>query len=152
MNLGDLCLAISDVTGSGHYYQQALASQQKITSKEPLSRLMIGIGKSRYAKAEFEGSLQYASRATDLGRELGNLEVLWKSRTLAGESQIKLGRPTEAKSSFVDAITVIERLPNQLAGGVQDQELFFESKHAPYHPMVDLPVQQRDCHQAFSYL
>jgi CHAT domain-containing protein/predicted negative regulator of RcsB-dependent stress response len=151
-NLGDVYLALSNGQRAQKYYHEALAVQHRTGSKEPLSRLMVSLGNSYFAEAQFERALQYSNHAAELARQLGNLEVLWKAQTLAGRSEIKLGRLDEAKDSFMDAIATIERLRNQLGGNAQEQELFFESKLSPYQEIVGLLIQQRDFRQAFSYV
>ena len=51
-----------------------------------------------------------------------------------------LNEPVQARQAFEEAITTIETLRANVAGGEEEQQRFFESKVSPYHAMVDLLI------------
>src|SRR5262249_47292243 len=51
-------------------------------------------------------------------------------------------RPVEARRALEEAISIIETLRYQVAGGVEAQQRFFQSKISPYHAMVELLMHE----------
>ncbi|HKR02828.1 MAG TPA: CHAT domain-containing protein, partial [Pyrinomonadaceae bacterium] len=53
--------------------------------------------------------------------------------------------------AFAEAINVIEKLRDQVAGSEEDRRRFMEGRIAPYNAMVDLLVAQNNLPEAFTY-
>jgi CHAT domain-containing protein len=95
--------------------------------------------------------LEFAERAAEIARQVGLRELLWQSRTTAGRAYRSLNKPTQARQALEEALTTIESLRTQVAGGEQEQQSFFEDKVSPYHALVELLVAQNQTSEALVY-
>src|SRR5262249_40917579 len=103
------------------------------------------------AQGKYSQALQFAERAADLAAQIGLSDRLWEARTSAGTAYFALNQLSQARLSFDQAIDTIETLRDQVAGGEQDQQRFFESRIYPYHGMVDLLIAQNNPGEALIY-
>ncbi len=90
----------------------------------------------------FQDALALASRSTDIARRYEQIELLWESLTLAGIAHRRIGETAVARSAFLEAVAVIERLRKEVAGRPLGRERFFETKLSPYHQLVDLALEE----------
>ena len=58
-------------------------------------------------------------------------------RTTSAERLSALGKPAEARDSFLAAIASIEALRREVAGGEQQQQSFLENRLSPWFGMID---------------
>jgi CHAT domain-containing protein/lipopolysaccharide biosynthesis regulator YciM len=120
------------------YYQRSLALREAIGNKAEVADTLNNIGEVYVAQGRYSQALDAASRTAALAREIGYAEILWKARLVAGVAYRALNEPVQARLAFEEAITTIETLRANVAGGAEEQQRFFESKVSPYHAMVDL--------------
>jgi CHAT domain-containing protein len=109
----------------------------------------IGVDHSRQGNTA--QALEYFQKSlvlmTALGDKVGIADTLTEmGRTYRASNQITL-----ARQAFGAAITTIETLRGQVAGGEQEQQRFFEDKLASYHGMVELLVAQNQSSAALGY-
>ena len=88
--------------------------------------------------------------ASDAGRS-SLPELSYQVRIIKGKSLLALKRYDPAQEVFLDAISMIETLRNQVTGGVKDHEYFFERRLVPYQSMIKLLVDQNQPAQALNY-
>ena len=120
------------------YYQRSLALREAIGNKAEVADTLNNLGEVYVAQGLYSQALDAASRTTALARQIGYAEILWKARLVAGVAYRALNEPIQARLAFEEAITTIETLRANVAGGAEEQQRFFESKVSPYHAMVDL--------------
>jgi CHAT domain-containing protein len=106
--------------------------------KDGIAETLNDIGGVYVAQGLYSQALDTASRAAALAGQIGSMEALWKASLTTGVAYRALNQPAMARPAFEDAITTIETLRANVAGGVREQQRFFESKVSPYHAMVDL--------------
>ena len=150
-NLGNIYADQANYTLAIEYYQKCLKLCEELGHKYGISIMLISIAQTYAAQANPAQSLSYAERATLIAKEIGSPEWFWQARTTAGEAYRLLNKPDQAGRAFDEAITTIEQLRNQVVGGAQDQQRFFESKVTPYYNMVALLISQKNYAQALTY-
>jgi CHAT domain-containing protein/ketosteroid isomerase-like protein len=133
------------------YYQRCLALCEELGHKYGVAIVLTNIAQVYVAQADPTQALIYAERATSIAKEIGTPEWFWEARNTAGEAYRLLNKPEQARQSFDEAITAIEQLRNQVVGGGQDQQRFFEAKIKPYYNMVALLISQNRPAQALTY-
>ncbi|MGA9773081.1 MAG: CHAT domain-containing tetratricopeptide repeat protein [Blastocatellia bacterium] len=150
-NLGNVYADQSNYALAIEYYQKCLKLCEELGHRYGIAIMLTSIAQSRISQGNFSQALSDAERAASMAKEIGALEWLWQARTTAGEAYRLLNDPERARQAFDEAITTIEQLRNQVAGGAQDQERFFESKVTPYYNMVALLISQKNYAQALIY-
>jgi CHAT domain-containing protein/lipopolysaccharide biosynthesis regulator YciM len=120
------------------YYQRSLALRESIGNKAEVADTLNNLGEVYVAQGRYSEALDAASRTAALAGQIGYVEILWKARLVAGAAYRALNEPVQARLAFEEAITTIETLRANVAGGAEEQQRFFESKVSPYHAMVDL--------------
>jgi len=150
-NIGDTFKARGDYAEALNYYQRSLSLREEIGGRYGVAEALNNIGFIRAKQGDYQKSLALAERATLLAREGGIREVLWQSRTVAAQAQLALGDAAAARQALDEAISIIETLRADVAGGAQQQQSFFEDKLLPYHLMVDLLVKQDKIGEALAY-
>ncbi|HWS90105.1 MAG TPA: CHAT domain-containing protein [Pyrinomonadaceae bacterium] len=133
------------------YYQRSLKLAEELGDREDLARALNQSGRAYLALGKYGAALEAAQQAASKALEVGLPRQLWRARTTAGLAHRLLGQPGLARAAFLEAITTVERLRDQVAGGEQDQQRFFEDKIAPYHAMMELAVERDDPFEALSY-
>ena len=86
-------------------------------------------------------ALDLAARAAVLARETGEPDI-WQSRTLESRHRRALGKPTEARAAFEEAIAAIEDARGHLAASDEGAAAFLSDKLDPYQQMVALLVEE----------
>ena len=119
-------------------YQKSLALREAIGNKAEVADTLNNIGEVYVAQGQYSQALDTASRAAALAEQIGYIEVFWKARLVAGAAHRALDEPVQARLAFEEAVTAIETLRANVAGGAEEQQRFFESKVSPYHALVEL--------------
>ncbi len=83
--------------------------------------------------------LQTADRDS---REIGSPELMWQVQALIGRSFLASRQLEKAEQSFRFAIRTIETLRDNVSGGNQQKEHFFENKLLPFEGMIELLIDQ----------
>lgn len=150
-NLGNIYAAQGDYALAVEHYQQCLKLCEELGHRFGIAIMLMSMAQAETAQGNFSHALQYAERATALAKEIGAPEWLWQARTTAGEAYRLLNKPDQAGQAFDEAIATVEQLRDQVVGGAQDQQRFFESKVAPYYNMVALLVSKKKYAEALTY-
>ena len=150
-NIGGLYLLKGD-------YSQALESELKVLNpaealgnNELVSEILQNIAEAYLRLGQYQQASEYAERATSLSVKFGIPEAVWRARTLAGKAHLALNQPQQARQNFLESIATIEKLRSRVAGGAQEQQLFFENKVAPYQAMIQLSLAQQNPIEALTY-
>jgi CHAT domain-containing protein len=109
-----------------------------------LGRLYQDLG--RYAEM-----LDVSRRAASLAEEINARELLWVAQERVGSAFRALGQHAEARRSYLAAISTIESLRHEVAGGGQQQQSFLENKLSPWFGMIGLLVSQKEYAEALTF-
>ena len=149
---------IGEVYGSQGKYAEALEQCQKslgireeVGDKSGMATVLLNIGELHRLQGNHTQALQFAERAAGLATEIGLTETLREARANAGKAHFALKQFGQARVSFDQAISTIENLRANVAGGEREQQRFFESKVSPYYAMVELLIAQNQPGEALSY-
>jgi len=123
-------------------FLKSLAMYEALGMKALLANTLKSIGKTYGLQENYVKSLEYAQRAATVARSIGESETLWESLTIVHRAYRQLNRPVEARQALEEAITIIETLRYQVAGGVEAQQRFFQSKVSPYRAMIELLMRE----------
>ena len=78
------------------------------------------------AQKNFTEALKVAGETVSLSRQKGRKSDLSLSLTNIGYAQFGLNRLTEARQSFLEAVSIVEKLRSQAVGGVEARQRYFE--------------------------
>jgi CHAT domain-containing protein len=84
-------------------------------------------------------------------RQMTNEVQLYEALTSTGDCQLGLDRPEKARQAFEEAISTIEKLLAQSAGGVEDRQRFFEVGLDAYHGMLSLLARENRAREALVF-
>ena len=141
-NIGIVHSRQGDYAQALERFQKSLAIYEVLGRKGLLAETLKSIGRTYGLQENYAKSLEYAERAATVARSIGESDTLWESLTLVHRAYRQLNRPVEARKALEEAITIIETLRYQVAGGVQAQQRFFQSKVSPYHAMIELLMRE----------
>ena len=72
-------------------------------------------------------------------------------RSRLGYSQLGLGQPAEARQAFAEAISIMEKLRMQTAGGAEERQRYFENRLSAHHGMLNLLVKENQTQEALFF-
>lgn len=150
-NIGDVYSSQSKFDEALNYYLKSLKIAEEMGNQELLTQALNNTGQTYMMLNQPQLSLEYGTRSVAVASTVELPDSLWKALMTEGKAQRMLGHPEAAKQSFLQAISTIEKLREQVAGGEQAQQRFFEDKVSPYYAMVDLSFRENDFAQAFNY-
>ena len=99
---------------------------------------------------KYSETLDASKRAAQIAEEINDPEDLWTAQDRMGRALTALGQPAAARESFLRAISTLETLRKQVAGGEQQQQSFMEDKFSPWLGMIDLLVAEKQYADAFN--
>ena len=95
--------------------------------------------------------LEVGQRIAGIAGEINAPEELWNAQDGIGRALRALGKPEEARRSFLAAIGTIESLRHEVAGGGQQQQSFLENRISPFLSMIELLVSQKEHTEALMF-
>ena len=139
-NIGNLHLAQKNYAEALTYYQKGLALSEKVESESATANSLTNIANVFYLQSNYDESLKAAIRATEIGRGIGDREVLWTAQTTTGKVYRALNKPEQARQAFTDAIKNIESLRLNV-GGNQARASYFAQVQEPFEQYVELLME-----------
>jgi CHAT domain-containing protein/tetratricopeptide (TPR) repeat protein len=100
------------------------------------------------AQGKYAEALPMAERAVSLSRQTGWQSDLWEALTARGYAQLGLNRPLEARQSFAEAVSIIEKLRVQTAGGAEERQRYFEGRLRAHHGLLGLLAKENQIPEA----
>jgi CHAT domain-containing protein/tetratricopeptide (TPR) repeat protein len=150
-NIGHVFRAQERYPEALDYYRQALPRLEGGTDKRPTFAVLTGMDGVYLAQGKYSEALPLARRAESLARQIGRQFYIWHALTDLGYCQLGLNRPLEARQSFAEAISIIEKLRSQMAGGPQDRQRYFEQRLDAHHGMLSLLVIENQIQDALVF-
>lgn len=96
-------------------------------------------------------ALEKAGRATAIATDLGERELFWRVRTLAGRALRSLGKREEARAALAEAVATIEQVREAVPGEDLTRQRFLSSRLHPYQEMIGLLAESGDREEALKY-
>jgi tetratricopeptide (TPR) repeat protein len=157
IDLGVTYTSKSDFTAALDIYQRAKAlfeSAKKGTHfsgdvELGFATVLLNESLISYAQKDYSKTIEQVDKAAEIAKQYGDAQLFWQARYRAGKAQYRSGKLDLARSAFVEAIAVIEKLRPQQKRGYEPR--FYESKLAPYQAMVDVAVSEGNGNEAFDY-
>jgi CHAT domain-containing protein/Tfp pilus assembly protein PilF len=103
------------------------------------------------AQGKYGEMLEVSQRSAKLADDIYSREEIWTAQDNIGRALVGLGKPTEARDSFLAAIAGIEALRREVAGGEQQQQSFLENRLSPWFGMIDVLVSQQKYTEALTF-
>jgi CHAT domain-containing protein/Tfp pilus assembly protein PilF len=136
--LGQMALEAGRPGEAEELFQRALGIREEMKDQGGIAQSLNGLATQRLATGRFREAVDLAAQSTDIARRFEQLEWLWEAETLSGIAKRRLGDAEAARSDLLEAIAVVERLREQVAGPALGRERFFETKLSPYHELLDV--------------
>jgi CHAT domain-containing protein/lipopolysaccharide biosynthesis regulator YciM len=134
-----------------NYYRKSLQAAESVNHNSGATETLASMGEVYLAENKYTEAEPLAERAESLSRQLGDQYFLWYALTIKGYCHLGLNRPAEARLAFAEAISIIEELRLQTAGGVEDRQRHFEQGLNTYHGMLSLLAQQNQIPEALVF-
>ncbi|HEY6806757.1 MAG TPA: tetratricopeptide repeat protein [Pyrinomonadaceae bacterium] len=150
-NLGNIQMRQGNYAQALKYFQQSLAISEAMGNNEDNCDTLNDMGYTSSLAGDYAQALEFAGRARALAKQFDYSHEIWRAQNLAGRSYRALNRLTEAHQAFEEAIAAIETLRTQVAGGAEEQQLFFEESLDPYQGIVELLVAQNEFGAALAF-
>jgi CHAT domain-containing protein/uncharacterized protein HemY len=141
---GRLRKAEDTLNGAREYFESAHLAPE-------LAHTLVELSEVERRRGRLQEGMQLATRAKDMGDEMGLPEAQWRSLTTLGRLNATLGHRDEAAKLFEGAITVVEDLRTRVAGGEENRARFFAERVAPYQERIALALAAGKTDDALYY-
>lgn len=133
-------------------YLKSLAINTEMGEQERIAESLGEIADNDNAQDNPTRALESSTRACTIAHQMNDRANIMLCRTSMGESYRLLHQPEQARQAFEEAISAVESMRNDVAGGAQQQQAFLESGNAtPYQDMVGVLVDEKQLADAFQY-
>jgi CHAT domain-containing protein len=120
--------------------------------EKPNMALVLSSMASAYElQGNHQKAMEFAERASEISRQIGKMFTYQEALTTAGSAALALKQPARARKAFEEAISTIESLREQVAGGEQERGRFFENRVSPYQEMVKLLLSENNPSEALRF-
>src|SRR5215213_5778889 len=131
--------------------QKGLRLREQMTDRGAVSLSLNNLGRLYQDQRKYVEMLDVSRRAAQVAASLNDSEELWTAQDRIGRALFGLGQLEEARNSFVAAISTLESLRRNVAGGEQQQQSFLENRLSPWLGMIDLLVSQGKQAEALTF-
>jgi len=142
-NLGEVEYGRGNLESALAYQKKSMALAESIGDLENLGQAAASSAMIYNKQQKFRDALDSALRATEIARKISSPNLEWQTLTIAGQAHENLGENAEARKFFLDAISTVELLRAQVAGGEEEQQSFLSSRLTPYYNLVALLEAQQ---------
>src|SRR5262249_6349748 len=132
-------------------YRQSLQASDAANFKQAIVTALIPMAQIYLAEGKYAEATPLAERAVSLARQMVEEISFYEALTIAGYCQLGLNHPAEARKAFGEAISIVEKLRGQAAGGVEDRQRYFEQGLGAYHGMLSLLARENEAREALVF-
>src|SRR5829696_1936856 len=150
-NIGDTYRLQGRYNEALEHLQQGLRLREQMTDRGAVSLSLNNLGRLYQDQHKYPEMLDVSRRAAQVAASLNDSEELWTAQERIGRALVGLGQLEEARNSFVAAISTMESLRRNVAGGEQQQQSFLENRLSPWLGMIDLLVSQGKQAEALTF-
>jgi CHAT domain-containing protein/tetratricopeptide (TPR) repeat protein len=133
------------------YLRKGLLLREEAKDRRGIPASLNSLGRLYQDQDRYAEMLDVSRRAAKFAEENNAREELWRAQGRIGGAFRALGQPVEARQSFLAAISTIESLRHDVAGGGQQQQSFLENKLSPWLGMIALLVSQKEHADALTF-
>jgi tetratricopeptide (TPR) repeat protein len=133
------------------YHREALAGLEAANKKRATVITLNNMSSVYLLQENFAVALSVSQRSLPLARETGRTIDIFVALSNLGYSQFGLKQLAEAQRSFSEAVSIIESLRTQVAGGVEERQRYFEAGMLAHHGLLSVLVQQNQPQQALMF-
>lgn len=124
------------------YHREAIAGLEASNMKHAIGVTLNNLAPVYGLQGNYTEALAVSQRSLSLARETGRKVDLFVALTNIGYSQLGLNRLTEARQSFSEAVSIVEDLRMQSAGGVEERQRYFEAGMEAHHGLLSVLVKE----------
>ena len=132
------------------YHREALAGLEAANKKRATVISLNNISAVYLVQKNYTEALAVSERSLPLARETGRKVDVFVALTNLGYSQLGLNRLAEAQQSFTEAVSLVENLRTQAAGGVEERQRYFEGGMRAHHGLLSVMVKQNQLADALT--
>jgi len=133
------------------FYRKALQTAEATNYNTAIAEILVMMCEVYLAEGKYAEAAALAERGVSLARQIASQRLLYSSLTYVGYCQLGLNHPAEARRAFEEAISIIEQLRLQTAGGAEDRQRYFELGLDTYHGMLSLLVKEGQTQEALGF-
>lgn len=133
------------------YFEKAMPLAQRAEKKTFLVDILNGISDINLAKRDFPKALEIGQQAAKIAGDANYFDGYWLALIRLGTANLELGKLKEARTALELAAAQTEINRNQIAGGEEQQQRFFEDKALPYKALIGLSITEGKFNDAFSF-
>ena len=149
-NLGEVEFGRGNFEQALTFQKKSLALAESMGDLENLGQAQAYSALIYKRQRKFRDALDSAQKATDIAQKISSRNLEWQALTISGQAHQSLGETEQARKCFLDAISTVELLRAQVAGGEEEQQSFLSSRLAPYYELIALLEPQQPA-EAFAY-
>lgn len=124
------------------YHFKALAELNADKTKRATLVTLNNISAVYLLQRRYADALSNSQQAVSLARETGRQNDLCLALIHRGYSQLALNQLSESRTSFTEAVAIMERLRTLAAGGVEERQRYFEGGVQAHHGLLSVLVKQ----------
>ena len=133
------------------YHRQAFAELDDANKKRPTVITLNNMSEVYLLQQNYNEALSVSQRAVALAHETGRKVDIYLALNNLGYSQLGLNRLPEAQQSFGEAVSIIESLRTQAAGGVEERQRYFEGGMRAHHGLLSVLVKENRAQEALTF-
>ena len=149
--IGVVLTATNDFSGANEFLNKSLALAKKENNAPRQTEILWRLAQLNLERGDYAQSSKFAESAVEQARYGHQPKLLYLALTTLGQSYSGLGKFDLAITVLKEAVDKIERTRNQIAGRVEEVQLFFENKVSAYNSLVDLLTQRGNTFEALAY-
>src|SRR5262245_4980933 len=138
-------------TDAREYYLKSLQASEAANYEPAIAECLVPMSQVYLAEGKCAEAAPLAARAVSLARQIASQRLLYSALTSVGYCQLGLNHPAEARRAFDEAVSIIEELRLQTAGGAEDRQRYFEQGLNTYHGMLSLLVKEDQIQEALVF-
>jgi CHAT domain-containing protein/Tfp pilus assembly protein PilF len=150
-NIGDAYRLQGHLAEALEPLQKSLQLREANKDRGGICLTLNNLGRLYEDQHKYAEMLDVSRRTMALAEQIFDREDLWDAQDRAGRALLALGQPEEARKSFLAAISTIESLRREVAGGEQQQQSFLENKLSPWLGVIDILVSQQKYTEALVF-
>ena len=131
--------------------QKGLQLREQMKDRGGMSLSLNNLGRLYQHQGKYAEMLEVSRRAAQIAESLNDSEELWTAQEKIGRALAGLGQLVEARENFLAAISTLEFMRRNVAGGEQQQQSFLENRLSPWHGLIDLLVSQGKHTEALTF-
>lgn len=124
------------------YHRAALAGLEASNMKHAKVVTLNNVSTVYLLQENYPEALSVSQAAVSLARETGRKVDAYDALTNLGYSQFALNQLAAARQTFSEAVSIVEDLRTQAAGGVEERQRYFEAGMQAHHGLLSVLVKE----------